>query len=340
MPASVFLLQVWGPAAASTSSSQASSYLETTASSSSSPSPSPVYAAPYKPSVPFSGYEYCRVNPSDRIPFELLDTNSGLPLINNNGLAELPTVVMEDSEIQLLSFKEVTGAPSGLFDMVFGQDKYLAIFESRKVGFVSASTNGQTYAGTGPDRYITTVFSLTCEGRITAGIVDGETFELEVVNNQWRVRVLTPFTKRAFYPPSGIFVSLQPPAVPPEMWRCPSNQKAMFKVPRVEPSTNGCGTVTGIGSFVPDLDFTKCCDGHDTCFGTSPPRFHLCSPLPFLYQPILTTHQEHATSLSHPATKNFSPAIWMNAKRVTLTRASALSSSGRAIRWPSSTGTP
>lgn len=114
---------------------------------------------------------------------------------------------------------------------------------------------------------------MQCNGAVTAGIIGGTEFHFTIVNNNVIVDNLPANTKvkRDIPVPPGFFVlPSPPPPTTPTGVRCPNpGQVAVLKSPPVPPTANGCGTDTGIGSFVPELDFHTCCDGHDFCYGTA-----------------------------------------------------------------------
>ncbi|OAR00545.1 hypothetical protein LLEC1_00496 [Akanthomyces lecanii] len=215
----------------------------------------------YTPPVP-SSYEGCVYHPSESGDFDLLDPNSALPIIKSGDIA---MVVQEVTDPWVpVRYKTVkpSKAPDGyscslapplrlhlltvlissVFDLQLvaqGAPQYLAIYQSGKVGFVGTSSNGQTYTGSGDDKYITTAFSFTCKGRLTAGIVGGSEFHFSLTPSA-HVIVTTggaSKTKRDIPVPDGFYDGIK----------------------------------------VPDLSFGECCDGHDICYGTCSEEFGPCN---------------------------------------------------------------
>jgi hypothetical protein len=144
------------------------------------------------------------------------------------------------------------------------------------------SSNGQTYfdAGNG-DRYITTIWSVTCDGLVTAGIIGGLEFQF-TINNNGDVVATTffPTLKRVrdIPIPSGFYISPQKAPTPTVVLRCPAGQHATNKNPPKPLYSDGCGNEqTG---RLPQLDFNACCNGHDVCFGTSELHIFLSKILP------------------------------------------------------------
>ncbi|KAJ4148571.1 hypothetical protein LMH87_003035 [Akanthomyces muscarius] len=231
----------------------------------------------YTPPVP-SSYDGCVYQPSDSGDFDLLDPNSALPIIKSGDIA---MVVQEVTDPWVpVRYKTVkpSNAPDGVFDLQLvadGAPQYLAIYKSGKVGFVGTSSNGQTYTGSGDDKYVTTAFSFTCKGRLTAGIVGGSEFHFSITPD-FHVIVTTggaSKTKRDIPVPEGFYViPANIPAAPPGE-RCPSGQTAVSN--GLSPSANGCGAKDGIK--VPDLSFGECCNNHDICYGTCSEQFGPCN---------------------------------------------------------------
>ncbi|KAM7190055.1 phospholipase A2 [Naviculisporaceae sp. PSN 640] len=234
----------------------------------------------YTPPIP-SSYSKCIFDPSSSDPFDLLDPNSALPIIKNGTLAK---VVQEVTDPWIpVRYKTVTptGAPAGVFDLQLeaesGPDNLVAIYEDGTVGFVATSSNGQGYVeGPAGKKYVTSVFSFTCKGRLTAGIVGGSEFHFIITDDQRVTASIFPLTaaaKRDIPVPEGFYVIPPVRTQPPSGQRCPNGQSA---VPNgLAPTANGCGAKDGIK--VPNLTFGQCCDGHDICFGTCSEGFAKCN---------------------------------------------------------------
>lgn len=175
-----------------------------------------------------------------------------------------------------------------------GAALYLAIYKSGKVGFVgtryvnkcdtivcnltnASSSNGQGYIGDGDDKYVTSIFSFTCRGRLIAGIPGGVEFHFSITTDQRVVATaggaLPHATKRDIPVPDGFYVIPANIPVPPAGQRCPNGQTAVSN--GLKPTANGCGAKDGIK--VPNLTFGQCCDGHDICYGTCSEEFSPCN---------------------------------------------------------------
>ncbi|OAA56414.1 Phospholipase A2 [Cordyceps fumosorosea ARSEF 2679] len=233
----------------------------------------------YTPPVP-STYDGCVLDPADTEgDFDLLDPTSALPIIKNGSLA----VVVQEIKGPWVPVRyktvKASGAPNGVYDIQLvadGAPQYLAVYKSGKVGFVSTSSNGQTYTGDGDDKYVTSIFSFTCKGRLVAGIAGGSEFHFSITTDQ-RVAATyggsSPKTKRDIPVPEGFYIIPSQVHGAPPGQRCPSGQTAVSN--GLTPTANGCGAKDGIK--VPDLSFGECCNGHDICYGTCSEEFSPCN---------------------------------------------------------------
>ncbi|KAM7213327.1 phospholipase A2 [Rhypophila decipiens] len=234
----------------------------------------------YQPDVPPS-YSKCIFDPSSADPFDLLDPNSGLPIIKNGSLAK---VVEEVSDPWVpVRFRTLTpsGAPAGIYDLELvsetGPAYLVAVYEDGQVGFVTTSSSGQSYVDDDAGKkYVTSAFSFTCKGRLRAGIVGGSEFHFVITDDQRVTVTTTPVAsanKRDIPVPEGFYVVPPVPTPPPSGQRCHAGQSA---VPNgLVPTANGCGAKDGIK--VPNLTFGQCCDGHDICYGTCSKGFNSCN---------------------------------------------------------------
>jgi hypothetical protein len=267
-------VSVLPPAPSSVSSSASSSGVSSASltgslslSQSASPTPSLNAVAFTPPGV--TSYTNCMIDPSaSNSTFLLLDPATGLPIIDNNGIASLPTQV---TDWESFSFSKPPNAPSGIFDIFIthqGQIQYLAVYSSGKVGFVASSSNGQTYVTDGQDQYVTTIFVVDCQGGVTAGIIGGSAFQFEVVDNNVVVQVAPTARLRArdIEVPVGFYVLPPAPvsALPGD--RCPAGQTSVLKPGAGACLPNGCGAAKGPSQYAPNLAFKDCCDNHDKCF--------------------------------------------------------------------------
>ncbi|KAK3313967.1 putative salivary secreted peptide [Apodospora peruviana] len=223
---------------------------------------------PYVPDIPAS-YETCDFDPVSGGEFELLDPNA-LAIVNKNGkAAELADPAAEASQFV---FSHPPAAPAQLFDAVItGGTKplYLAIFKSGVVGFVETSSNGQSYVSSPDGEYITTVWSVQCNGLATAGILGGAEFQFTVKDNGEIVLAATSPRKlrkaRDIPVPKGFFVKPKTVVIPPGS-KCPSLQHAVTKNPPKQVTVNGCGPQDWRQYFIPNLEFESACNYHDACW--------------------------------------------------------------------------
>jgi hypothetical protein len=241
---------------------------------------------PFEPEIPKS-YDACAYDPSSADPFQIVDPSTGLPIIKNGTAAKVIENVPEGYEPPGYKAVQTAGLTDGLFDIVLqdgGQSFYIAIYKSGKVGFVSASSKGQTYVADGADSYITSAFTFSCEGRMRAGILEGAEFFFRVADDS-RVLVSTAKpsgagsgkVRRDIPVPEGfLVVPTNRPSVPNRQ-RCFAGQTPVSK--GITPSTNGCGPEGGFHGYdlVPDFNFGGCCDSHDRCFGTCDQTFGSCN---------------------------------------------------------------
>jgi hypothetical protein len=125
------------------------------------------------------------------------------------------------------------------------------------------------------------VFSVGCDGSVTAGIIGGEAFIFSVVNNNAVVTNLgagSSKAKRDIPVPPGYYVL--PTAPPPSAKgsRCAgADQTAVSKMPSPPQKSNGCGSDTFPSKYTPNLWFLKCCNDHDLCFSKTDLSCHLTS---------------------------------------------------------------
>ncbi|KAK3937759.1 phospholipase A2 [Diplogelasinospora grovesii] len=273
----------WGITSTTVTVSEGTAYVTVTTTSTSSSAPTQTGPG-YNPSTPTS-YAGCQYDPASGGPFELLSPNA-LPLVNKNSKIAEATEVSDT--LDPWSFVAPAGAPAGVYDLVLtsgGKSLFFAIFKSGAVGLVdTGSSEGQKWVPSGSDSYITTVWSVQCDGVTTAGIIGGEQFSFAINDNGEVVLSNQGALKTRDIPvPKGFYVYPKNPPAPLNGPRCPNAQHAAFKSPPTTPTANGCGTDTGAGYFVPELDFHDCCDGHDFCyddcskgFGPCNDVFHTC----------------------------------------------------------------
>ncbi|KAF2400995.1 hypothetical protein EJ06DRAFT_556454 [Trichodelitschia bisporula] len=115
-------------------------------------------------------YTGCKANPdagTDRIVLQ--DAASGLEIVNQNNTAVVSPNGTDPNTFY--TFSRPPNAPCGVYDLVYNSPSgsaVLAIFPDEHLGFVPTSSDGQN-----SDDYITTVWSIDCDGTLRAGIIDG-----------------------------------------------------------------------------------------------------------------------------------------------------------------------
>ncbi|KAJ9633662.1 hypothetical protein H2199_009300 [Coniosporium tulheliwenetii] len=193
---------------------------------------------------------------------ELIDPNTGISFVNVDGRATLAMDIFEGLTTYHLVAME--NGPSGVFDLVSDSGKFVAIFEDGHVGFVDASSNGQDYVADGNGaKSVTTVWSVTCDGGLVAGILGVHQFELGVVDND-------------------LYAHPMSPAIHKECWaqqfgssRCPNpDLSPVVKWQARDPSANGCGSQGFMWNYPP---FVGCCKDHDYCFDDCNLKFKDCN---------------------------------------------------------------
>lgn len=104
-----------------------------------------------------------------------MDPDTGIPFINVNGRATPAVEVAED--VPCYHFFKPAGGPPGVFDLTTDDGLFVAVFEDGHVGFTSTGSNGQAYVGTSPNIYVTTIWSVQCDGVLVAGIINSLEFQ-------------------------------------------------------------------------------------------------------------------------------------------------------------------
>lgn len=119
------------------------------------------------------------------------------------------------------------------------------------------------------------IWSVQCNGLVTAGIIDGPEFQFNVIGNDLVAQSVTTgafkrsIKQRQDIQPIGLAVipTTEPTATADEP-RCQSPGQVAVVALNARPSaSNGCGDDSFKGHMVPNLGFKTCCDGHDICFG-------------------------------------------------------------------------
>ncbi|KAK3386483.1 hypothetical protein B0H63DRAFT_467850 [Podospora didyma] len=146
--------------------------------------PSP--ATTYTPDIPPS-YTNCVFNPDAGTSFDVLAPANagGLPIVKNGTLAVVSSAT--PAPVRYKAIKPLA-TPRGVYDIVLDTPstfptQFLAIFDDGAVGFTTVSSKSQQFITSEQGRFITSVFSFTCDGRITAGIVGAEEFRFAVAGD-------------------------------------------------------------------------------------------------------------------------------------------------------------
>ncbi|KAK3690523.1 putative salivary secreted peptide [Podospora appendiculata] len=273
---------------------------------------SPPPAGPtYEPSIPTGGYASCDFDPASGGGFELLSPNA-LAIVNQ-GPPGSKAVESTDPEaaIPQYTFVHPSGAPANVFDVVIPANggvpaQILAIYKSGEVSFVSASSNGQAYVPSpSGGEYVTTVWSVQCNGLATAGIIGGARFYFTVQSSGVIVASTTPplRRKRDIPVPEGFYV--MPAVVPtPAGSKCPSPvQHATTKNPPVPVTSNGCGPADWRQYFIPNLEFVDACNYHDVCWSTCSETMASCNA-GFLSRMLAICAAKHTNGVALAACNN------------------------------------
>ncbi|KAK0653570.1 hypothetical protein QBC41DRAFT_369355 [Cercophora samala] len=166
--------------------------------------PAPPRGPGYDPLIPPS-YERCAFDPTrvfGQLDFTYLTPN-GLAVTRDRRTNRAVEETDPDRQFQGLFFQPPNNvfSPKGVYDVRLpGQgdrpDRYLAIFKNGEVGWVLRSTNGQTaLRDERGEAYVTTVFSVQCDGLSTAGVVNGLEFEFAVKDGKLYARGIPPTRK-------------------------------------------------------------------------------------------------------------------------------------------------
>ncbi|KAI9858785.1 MAG: hypothetical protein M1813_007252 [Trichoglossum hirsutum] len=236
----------------------------------------------YNPPIPTS-YTDCYMDPS-LDPFELLDPNSGIPIVNKSGKAGLATEVSSDAGTY--RFVSAASAPSGVYDLLYENSQgsaYFAIFLNGDVGFRPSSSNGQEFITDGTGQYITTIWSIACDGGISAGIINGAEFIFSIddsTGNLFADTTADPSLRRRDVVGRivKVIAFLQKIFTSGDSQRCENpDTHAADKTGAREKEANQCGSGELAGWIPPNLEFSKCCDDHDICFDTCEEQFASCN---------------------------------------------------------------
>ncbi|MCJ1245337.1 hypothetical protein MMC30_002541 [Trapelia coarctata] len=228
----------------------------------------------YNPTIPPS-YTDCLFDPNvPESKVQLLDPDTGIPFINVNGRATLAVEVAED--VPGYHFSKPAGGPAGVFDLQTDDGLFIAVFEDGHVGFVPTGSNGQTYVGTSPNKYITTIWSVQCDGVLVAGIINGLEFQFILSGDELFAQDKTIPVKRGIIGgiikillfPIRTFLGLEEP-------RCGNPLQTVFDLPGARPlNPNGCGS---LGITFNSVPFVSCCNDHDDCYDTCQREFSSCN---------------------------------------------------------------
>ncbi|TAQ86591.1 hypothetical protein B7494_g5101 [Chlorociboria aeruginascens] len=232
----------------------------------------------YNPPIP-SSYSGCMIDPNNATQLiELIDSNTGISFINADGIA----VEAVDQVVNLTQyhFAPTKDGPAGVYDLVADDGDFVAVFDDGHVGFTPTSSDGQTYIASPKGNYVTSIWSVDCNGNILAGILGGSPFQLGLggdSGNELFAEASNSLTKRQL--PSWIEIAIfitellhlrtdlgidDPRCEDPSL-------TAVVQFGARPPESNGCGTPPFIFNSVP---FLSCCNDHDLCYGT--PYFPVC----------------------------------------------------------------
>ncbi|KAK1777689.1 hypothetical protein QBC45DRAFT_330097 [Copromyces sp. CBS 386.78] len=288
----------------------------TTTTTSSSTSES--YHPEYTPSLPFS-YSTCDFDPLNGGLLDLLGPN-GQFIINRNGKAvEFSAREGDDDDVSGVGYRfysppNATTTASNVFDVIIpgsgGEKKtmYLAVFSSGTVGFVEHSSNGQAYVPSdGSDggqggQYVTTIWSVQCNGLATAGILGGIRFDFGIKDNgelaigsyragRRRRSYLSKDRRQSLQQsvPGGFYIMPKAVIVPPvgtiplgSGETCLSSEQQHVKRAEAEitdsPSTaSQCGSEDWREYFVPKFDFEDECRFLHKCWATCTQTMTSCN---------------------------------------------------------------
>src|SRR5436190_17200797 len=121
---------------------------------------------------------------------------------------------------------------------------------------------------TNPDLQETSICSAMTNGRNSPG--EGEWIQLQGCRQECCCGKCTSSTHAKRHSSTQGLLRISQKACKPcptSTMGCPAGQMSVSKNSLHPPTTNVCGTSTGLGSFVPNLDFSDCCNGPDICYG-------------------------------------------------------------------------
>ncbi|KAF2743575.1 carbohydrate-binding module family 18 protein [Sporormia fimetaria CBS 119925] len=244
----------------------------------------------------FNAVQACMIDPTKpSVTFELLDTDDRVPMVKLSdgedgdtlGAPKAPQseeefLAMGDiDDIKFASFSFEGPGADGAFDLVLNESPRLYV---AKAGDGSVVLVEQSLGAGDVESLSTTIFDITCEGRITIQ-QGGQHFE-------WKLRDGKSIMEPASGTPETFYALPNSPAAPlrrrsksqeGEAPRCNNYPKPLEA--RVFPGARGNNpNQCGSESFnVPDLSFGSCCDQHDNdfddcgmTFETGNDRFRSC----------------------------------------------------------------
>lgn len=140
-----------------------------------------------------------------------------------------------------------------------------------------SSSKGQSYISQNGKTFVSTIFSISCNGDIAFGVLGSAEFQLVLGDDETlfaQPKAVAPANQKR-NPISGPVVNIVGHIIkevitpdPSSIQRCPATPTGLS--PRVrpgarEPSSNGCGA-DWVVDPIPDAWFTDCCNEHDLCF--------------------------------------------------------------------------
>lgn len=211
--------------------------------------------------------------------------------------------ITPETYLQTWSFVPSQGPHYDLVTEIYGQTLYLGVDAQGLLRMFDCSSNGSQLVPyscrscvTSCSNYATTIWKPACDGTMKAE-VNGQTVTLYfsapnvaqyTFNKEKPLRTvlllpifipIKPFTLKNTQTSNQVtdlvdFIKDVTTLPKNEPLRCPAGMKP---VQSANGAANGCGTDTGIGRFVPDLIFEKCCNNHDYCWSDCTKGFSDCN---------------------------------------------------------------
>jgi len=177
----------------------------------------------------------------------------------------------------IMWFPVINDQPSGSFyDLVIELNSgplYIARANDGTVMTTTKSSKGQTPMLVNGASLTTTLFTTSCEGKLTMATIDtlyawqasGEYTVAPADSDSSSMVLIVPTrftTSKAAAKRQSEFTEGEQPRCP----KIPSGLIAYAKDPNRPPNSNGCGS-TNTDWLVPDFSFGPACNNHDNCYG-------------------------------------------------------------------------